>query len=136
MGFVDEDAVQALIEKVEKALRPLGVTLAMPPQAAYDPDSKALILQIVGLVGDSAFEKLGQTDESKVAKREMQEQLKDQKDARMTSMVDSAKGEIEAMMRGEDIFTDALERPCPESEDGKHSLHPVDGFCVLCHAGM
>ena len=66
----------------------------------------------------------------------MQDQLKDQKDARMTSMVDDAKNEIEALMRVEDIFTDALERDCPDSEDGKHSLHPVDGFCVLCHAGM
>ncbi len=136
MGFVDEDAVQALIEKVEAVLRPLGITLAMVPQAAYDPDSKALILQIVGMVGESAFEKLDQTDDSKAARVEMQEQLKDQKDARVTSMVDKAKEEIAAMMSGEDIFTDPLERPCPKSEDGKHSLHPRDGFCVHCHAGM
>ena len=136
MGFVDEDAVDALVEEIEKALRPLGISLAMPPQAAYDPDSKSMILQIVGLVGDSAYEKIGQTDESKAATREMKEQLQDQKEARVTSMVDKAKEEIAAMMSGEDIFTDPLERPCPKSKDGEHSLHPRDGFCVLCHAGM
>lgn len=135
MGFVDEEAVEALVKKVEDVLRPLGITLPMQPQAAYDPSTKALMLQVVCLVGESAFENLDQTPESKAAKREMHEQLQGQKEARVESMVEKARKEAEALARGEDIFSDPLERACPESEDGKHELHP-DGFCVRCHAGM
>lgn len=135
MGFIDEEAVAALVKKVEDVLRPLGVTTAMDPTVAYDPTSKQVVLQIVALVGESAFDKLGQTEESKVATKEMHEQLNEQKEQRVKSMVEKAREEAEALARGEDIFSDPLERECPNADNGEHSLHP-DGFCVLCHAGM
>jgi len=136
MGFINEQAVEELIKQVGDALRPLGVTLPMEPQIAYDPSQKAVILQIVGLVGDSAFEALGQSDEQLKDKADMNVLAADQHKSRIEEMEDAAKAEIEKMLSGQDIFDDPLQAPCPNSEDGVHNMHMVENFCVNCNAGM
>jgi hypothetical protein len=135
-GFIDESAVEELVKQVGDALRPLGVTLPMDPQIAYDPSQKAVILQIVALVGDSAFEALGQTDEQRKDRADMNNLAADQHKSRVEEMEDAAKAEIERVLRGEDIFDDPLEQACPNSEDGTHNMHMVENFCVNCNAGL
>ena len=135
-GFVNEDAINELVAAVGDALRPLGITLAMDPQVAYDPAQKVTMLSIVGIVGDSAVEKVGQTDEQKEAKKEMNKTLHEANETRVESLEKDAMDELARMLSGEDIFENPLEAPCPSAEDGKHQIHPVSGFCIACNAGI
>ena len=135
-GFVNEDAVKELVDAVGDALRPLGITMAMDPQIGYDPTQKMTMLSIVCMVGDSTFDKVGQTDEQKEAKKEMSKTLHEANETRVESLEKNAMDELARMLGGEDIFVDPLEAPCPSSEDGKHQMHPVSGFCIACQAGM
>jgi hypothetical protein len=135
-GFVDKEAVEELVKAVGDALRPHGISQPVEPQIAYDPSQNAVVLQIVALVGDSAFEGLGQTDEQKQDKAEMNNLAADQHKSRIEEMEDAAKREIEAVLRGEDIFDDPLEAKCPTSETGEHTMHMVENFCILCNAGL
>lgn len=136
MGFINEEAVEELIKAVEGALRPLGISMPMPPQIAYDPSQKAVMLQIVAVIGESAFETLGQTDEQIEARADMNNLAADHHKSRIEELEDSAKAEMERVLRGEDIFGDPLEAPCPKSEDGKHVMHMVENFCIQCNAGI
>ncbi|RKX65901.1 MAG: hypothetical protein DRP42_04090 [Tenericutes bacterium] len=135
-GFVNEDAINELVAAVGDALRPLGITLAMDPQVAYDPSQKVTMLSIVGIVGESAVEKVGLTDEQKEAKKEMSKTLHEANETRVESLEKDAMDELARMLSGEDIFDDPLDAPCPVSPDGKHQMHPVSGFCIACQAGM
>lgn len=135
-GFVDESAINDLVVAVGNALRPLGITLAVEPQVAYDPGQKTTMLSIIGIVGASAVEKVGLTEEQKEAKKEMSKTLHEANETRVESLEKDAMNELARLLSGEDIFEDPLEAPCPMTEDGKHQIHPVSGFCIACHAGM
>ena len=135
-GFVDENAIKELVVAVEGALRPLGITLAVEPQIAYDPGAKTTMLSIIGIVGESTVEKVGLTEEQKEAKKEMSKTLHEANETRVESLEKDAMDELARLLSGEDIFEDPLEMPCPVAEDGKHQIHPISGFCILCHAGM
>lgn len=136
MAFIDKDAVEALNKAVGDALRPLGVTVAMDPTITYDPGQNAVVMQIIAMVGDSAFEKMGMTDDQRKARQEMNQLAKEQHENRVESIVEDTKKELERMIKGDDIFEDALAAPCPEAEDGQHNLHMVEGFCITCRAGL
>jgi len=135
MSFINEEAVEALVEGIADALRPLGISLPQPPQIAYEPSQKALIVQIVGLVGETAFEALGQDEDAKKARADMNNLAANQNQTRVESMVEKAKAEAEALMRGEDIFDDPIENECPVSGSGQHNMHS-SGFCIECQAGL
>lgn len=133
--FVDRDAIEKLNKAIVDALRPLGISLPIEPTISYDPNQSAVILQIIGLVGDSAFEKLGLTDDQRQAKQEMQQLARQQGESRVESVIQNTKEELERLLKGEDIFDDPLQAPCPVT-GGEHVLHAVEGFCVQCRAGM
>ena len=135
MSFINEEAVEALVKGVTDALRPLGITLPQPPQIAYEPSQKALVLQIVGLVGETAFEAIGQDDAAKEARADMNNLAANQNQTRVESMVEKAKREAAALLAGEDIFDDPIENECPVSESGQHNMHS-SGFCIECQAGL
>jgi hypothetical protein len=135
MGFVDKDAIEALNTAVGDALRPLGVTVAMEPTISYDPSQNAVVMQIIAVVGDSAFEKLGQTDEQKKNREEMQKLAREQQESRVDGIIQDTKGELERLLKGEDIFDDPMDAPCPVTGE-EHKLHPAEGFCMDCKAGL
>ena len=109
--FVDRDAIEKLNKAIVDALRPLGISLPIEPTISYDPNQSAVILQIIGLVGDSAFEKLGLTDDQRQAKQEMQQLARQQGESRVESVIQNTKEELERLLKGEDIFDDPLQAP-------------------------
>jgi hypothetical protein len=135
VSFIDKQAIEALNKAIGDALRPLGISLAMEPTFTFDPNQAAMICQVICVVGDSAFGKLGETDEQRKAREDMSRLAKEQHEGRIDQITEKAKEELARLLKGEDIFEDPLEAPCPVTGE-PHKMHPAENFCMDCNAGL
>lgn len=122
-GFVDKEALQALLERVSNAIRPLGLTVE---QAGFGVDPEAgVYLQMMASVRDSAINAVQENEEEKATFNQMMAEDHRRTIERQKDEFLSAIGDVEALEAA--LFGD-------EDECAHGNQH--EGLCLDCGKEM
>ena len=128
-GFLDNEAIRELTDKVVDELRPLGITVDRESIHFVVHPEFGMQIMIPGLVRPSAKQKMDDDRETREAFSKM---MADQNEA----MVEDKKEEIEAMLNA-DNFEDLLFGDAEvESSCSHERRHPSTNHCLDCGEGM
>jgi hypothetical protein len=117
----DQDKADALTEAIANALRPVGVTIA-PEAVAYTLSQGQVVVQMMGLVRDSAGQAIGQ--QSLQDKQTLNEMLANQAEEQRRKQVE----EIRDLASDPDKLAAFLFN---EEDECDHEMH--EGLCLKCN---
>lgn len=127
-GFIDNEAIRELAEKITNALRPIGLTVFEDQYAFAIHPEHGMVVQIAALVRPSAKEKMD-TDK---ADREafnimMAKQAEDSQDDKVN--------QIKAMFES-DNYTDLMMGDAELEPTCEHKRRHQSGHCLDCGDGL
>jgi hypothetical protein len=128
-GFIDNEAIRELTEKIVDTLRPLGLTVSQDEMAFVMHPEYGMSVMIPALVRPSAKEKM---DDSRDAREAFNTMMANQNEA----MVESKADEIAKMVEA-DNFEDLFFGDAELENDCKHERkHISTGHCLDCGHGL
>lgn len=128
-GFIDNEAIAELTEKIVDVLRPVGLTIAVDDIVFGVHPKHGMTVMIPALVRPSAKEKM---DDGKEAREAFNKMMANQNDA----MIESKADEIAAMVDA-DNFEELFMGDAEIESDCKHeNRHPSTGHCMDCGHGL
>jgi len=128
-GFIDNEAIKELAEKIVDQLRSIGLTI-QPDEIQFTVHpSHGMMAIIPALVRPSAKDKMA---EDKASREAFNVMMANNAEEKVKSTVD----EIAKMVTSDD-FENLLFGDAEVEDDCKHeNLHAVSGFCIDCGHGM
>lgn len=126
-SFVDQEALQEVIEKAIDVLRPIGLTVSREMIAAMvDPATGDMALQFVAQLRPQAARDIKQDREAKVEFNQMMAE-------RHEEMIEDKKRKIVEMLQSanEDVILGLA-----ESDSCSHERRHPSGFCLDCGEGL
>lgn len=136
MSFIDPEKINQLIENVDNALRPLGLTLVREA-CGMGMNENQVFLQMVALVRDSAADVIeGKKDTDDQFNKMMSENAK----AKFDEETEKIKGALSDpnklmdLLFSEEDEDEELDLEVP-SDECSHVRHP-EGFCINCGKGL
>lgn len=125
-GFVDQAAIQQLVEKVVEVLRPLGLTVMLEGVAVQAAQGQSVLL-LPCTIRPSAKKKL---DEDKASREAFNKMLAQQHDEMIKERADAIRKAASDPSKLDDLLFGELESDC------SHERRHPSGFCLDCGEGM
>jgi len=128
-GFIDNESIRELRDKVVDVLRPIGITVDPENVQFMLHPEYGMTIMVPGLVRPSAKQKM---DDDRAAREAFNKMMANENEA----MIEDKKSQI-AKMVAADNFADLLFGDAElESECSHERRHPSTGHCLDCGEGL